>query len=150
MRHIPRKRFGQHFLADESIVGAIIAGIAPQPRDVMVEIGPGLGALTRPLAQKLNHLHVIEIDRELIARLQTEFPSARVTVHAGDALEFDFSALDAPLRVGRPINRLNLRPKLMVSPAGQAGSRMAEMADAYRRHSSASRRRRRRPAAVSA
>jgi len=99
MRHIPRKRFGQHFLADESIVGAIIAGIAPQPRDVMVEIGPGLGALTRPLAQKLNHLHVIEIDRELIARLQTEFPSARVTVHAGDALEFDFSALDAPLRV---------------------------------------------------
>jgi 16S rRNA (adenine1518-N6/adenine1519-N6)-dimethyltransferase len=99
MRHVPRKRFGQNFLTDDSIIAAIIAAIAPQPRDLLVEIGPGLGALTRPLARDLDHLHVIEIDRDIIAWLRNEFPAARVTVHEGDALEFDFSALGAPLRV---------------------------------------------------
>ena len=99
MRHVPRKRFGQNFLTDESVIAAIIAAIAPQPHDRMVEIGPGLGALTRPLARKLDRLHVIEIDRDIIAWLRTEFPAARVTVHEGDALEFDFTALGAPLRV---------------------------------------------------
>jgi len=99
MRHVPRKRFGQNFLTDDSIIAAIIAAIAPQPRDLLAEIGPGLGALTRPLAHDLDHLHVIEIDRDIIAWLRTEFPPARVTVHEGDALEFDFTALGAPLRV---------------------------------------------------
>jgi len=99
MRHVPRKRFGQNFLTDESVIAAIVAAIAPQPRDLAVEIGPGLGALTRPLAALLEHLHVIEIDRDIIARLQTGFPPARVTVHEGDALRFDFGALGAPLRV---------------------------------------------------
>jgi 16S rRNA (adenine1518-N6/adenine1519-N6)-dimethyltransferase len=99
MRHIPRKRFGQNFLTDESVIAAIIAAIAPRPRDLLAEIGPGLGALTRPLARDLDHLHVIEIDRDIIAWLRTEFPAARVTVHEGDALEFDFNALGAPLRV---------------------------------------------------
>ena len=99
MRHVPRKRFGQNFLTDESVISAIIAAIAPQPRDLLVEIGPGLGALTRPLARELDHLHVIEIDRDIIAWLRAEFPAARVTVHEGDALEFDFTALGAPLRV---------------------------------------------------
>jgi len=99
MRHVPRKRFGQNFLTDESVIAAIIAAIAPQPHDRMVEIGPGLGALTRPLARKLDRLHVIEIDRDIIAWLRTEFPAARVTVHEGDALEFDFMSLGAPLRV---------------------------------------------------
>lgn len=99
MRHVPRKRFGQNFLTDESVIAAIIAAIAPQPRDLMAEIGPGLGALTHPLAQQLDHLHVIEIDRDIIAWLRTAFPPTRVTVHEGDALEFDFSTLGAPLRV---------------------------------------------------
>jgi len=99
MRHVPRKRFGQNFLTDESVIAAIIDAIAPQPHDRMVEIGPGLGALTRPLARKLDRLHVIEIDRDIIAWLRTEFPAARVTVHEGDALEFDFMTLGAPLRV---------------------------------------------------
>lgn len=99
MRHIPRKRFGQHFLTDHSIIDAIVGAIAPQPGDSMVEIGPGLGALTRPLARKLDHLHVVEIDRDIVALLQTEFPAARVTVHEGDALEFDFGALGPRLRV---------------------------------------------------
>ena len=85
MRHVPRKRFGQNFLTDESVIAAIVAVIAPQPGDLMVEIGPGLGALTRPLAARLDRLHVIEIDRYIIARLRTEFPAARVIVHEGDA-----------------------------------------------------------------
>ena len=99
MRHIPRKRFGQNFLTDESVIAAIVAAIQPRPRDLMVEIGPGLGALTRPLAARLDHLHVIEIDRDIIARLQTAFPAGSVTVHEGDALKFDFGALGAGLRV---------------------------------------------------
>lgn len=99
MRHVPRKRFGQNFLTDDSVIAAIIAAIAPQPRDPVVEIGPGLGALTRPLAACLDHLHVIEIDRDIIARLRTEFPPDRVTVHEGDALQFDFGALGNRLRV---------------------------------------------------
>jgi len=99
MRHVPRKRFGQNFLTDESVIAAIVAAIAPQPRDLLVEIGPGLGALTRPLAAQLDHLHVIEIDRDIIARLRTEFPATRVTVHQGDALKFEFGALGSRLRV---------------------------------------------------
>jgi 16S rRNA (adenine1518-N6/adenine1519-N6)-dimethyltransferase len=99
VRHIPRKRFGQNFLMDESVIAAIVTVIAPQPPDLLVEIGPGLGALTRPLAAILDHLHVIEIDRDIIARLRTEFLPGRVTVHECDALQFDFSALGNRLRV---------------------------------------------------
>ena len=65
-----RKTFGQNFLVDEQIIADIISAIRPEPEDNMVEIGPGLGALTRPLLKKLNHLHVVEIDRDIIARLE--------------------------------------------------------------------------------
>jgi len=99
MRHVPRKRFGQHFLVDDSAIAAIVTAIAPQPDDRMAEIGPGLGALTAPLAARLAHLHVIEIDRDIAARLRAAYPAARVTVHAGDALHFDFAALGPRLRV---------------------------------------------------
>jgi 16S rRNA (adenine1518-N6/adenine1519-N6)-dimethyltransferase len=99
MIHHPRKRFGQNFLVDGSVVTAIIAAVAPRPRDSLVEIGPGLGALTRPLAERLDHLHIIEIDRDLVARLRAQFPPNRVTVHGGDALDFDFGALGPRLRV---------------------------------------------------
>ena len=99
MRHVPRKRFGQNFLIDESVIAAIVAAVAPRRGDLMVEIGPGLGALTRPLAAHLDHLHVIEIDRDIIARLRIAYPAARVAVHEGDALNFDFGALGASLRV---------------------------------------------------
>ena len=98
-RHIPRKRFGQHFLIDEAAIGAIVAAIAPRPDDLLAEIGPGLGALTAPLAACLAHLHVIEIDRDIAARLREAHPAARVTVHEGDALRFDFTALGPRLRV---------------------------------------------------
>ena len=70
MKHIARKRFGQHFLADGAIIDAIVAAIAPQPGDTMVEIGPGLAALTQPLVERLGHLTVIELDRDLAARLR--------------------------------------------------------------------------------
>ncbi|MGP1679693.1 MAG: 16S rRNA (adenine(1518)-N(6)/adenine(1519)-N(6))-dimethyltransferase RsmA [Burkholderiales bacterium] len=99
MKHIPRKRFGQHFLTDQTVIADIVAAIRPQADDVMVEIGPGLGALTAPLLALLPHLHVIEIDRDIIARLRLAYPPVRLSVHAGDALEFDFSALPAGLRV---------------------------------------------------
>jgi 16S rRNA (adenine1518-N6/adenine1519-N6)-dimethyltransferase len=99
MQHIARKRFGQNFLVDREIIDAIITAIAPQSSDRMVEIGPGLGALTRPLLERLKHLHVVEIDRDIAARLIGEFPASRLTVHVTDALSFDFSTLGENLRV---------------------------------------------------
>ena len=101
--HKAKKKFGQNFLVDERIIADIISAIRPEPDDNMVEIGPGLGALTRPLLKRLNRLHVVEIDRDIIARLQHDYPQddpqRRLIIHAGDALEFDFAALPAPLRI---------------------------------------------------
>lgn len=97
--HIARKRFGQNFLTDQSIIQAIVRAISPQPDDVMVEIGPGLGALTDPLLKTLAHLHVVEIDRDIVARLQHQYPPERLTIHACDALGFDFARLGQTFRV---------------------------------------------------
>jgi 16S rRNA (adenine1518-N6/adenine1519-N6)-dimethyltransferase len=97
--HTPRKRCSQNFRIDEATVGAIIDAIAPQSGDNMVEIGPGQGALTRPLSARVARLHVIEIDRDLAARLRQQHPPEHVVVHEGDALEFDFGALGPRLRV---------------------------------------------------
>jgi 16S rRNA (adenine1518-N6/adenine1519-N6)-dimethyltransferase len=99
MRHIPRKRFAQHFLVDEAVVADIVAAIGPQRQDRMVEIGPGFGALTRPLLARLDHLQVVEIDRDIVARLRADFPAERLTIHQGDALKFDFPGLGPSLRV---------------------------------------------------
>jgi 16S rRNA (adenine1518-N6/adenine1519-N6)-dimethyltransferase len=101
--HKAKKKFGQNFLVDQQIIADIVAAIRPVPDDNMVEIGPGLGALTRPLLKRLNHLHVVEIDRDIIARLEHDYPQVdadrKLTVHAGDALAFDFATLPAPLRI---------------------------------------------------
>lgn len=97
--HIPRRRFGQNFLTDPNIIDAIIAAIDPRPGDGMVEIGPGLGILTAPLLQKLDRLHVVEIDRDLAARLKGRFPAEKLVVHCGDVLDFDFLQLPSPFRV---------------------------------------------------
>lgn len=97
--HLPRRRFGQNFLVDQGIVAGIVSAIAPQAADNMVEIGPGLGALTNPLLQKLNHLHVVEIDRDLIARLKKTYLPERMSIHEGDALAFDFASLGSNLRL---------------------------------------------------
>jgi len=95
----PRKRFGQHFLTDRHYLERIVEAIAPRPGDAMVEIGPGTGLLTAELAARLDHLHVVEIDRDLARALRNRFDPARVTVHEADALEFELGALPAPLRV---------------------------------------------------
>ena len=98
--HRPRKRFGQHFLKDPGVVQAIVDEIAPAPNQVIVEIGPGAGAITRPLAGRAGHLHVIELDRDLATALQNEFrDAANVTVHEADALRFDFGTLGTDLRI---------------------------------------------------
>ena len=99
MPHRPRKRFSQNFLIDQSVIAEIVAAVAPRAADLMVEIGPGLGALTRPLSRAVSTLHVVEIDRDIVARLRDEFPCERLVVHEGDALEFDFVALGTPLRI---------------------------------------------------
>ena len=95
----PRKRFGQHFLTDRHYLARIVGAIAPDRGDAMVEIGPGTGLLTAEIAPRLAHLHVVEIDRDLARALRNRFPPEQVSVHEGDALEFDFAALPAPLRV---------------------------------------------------
>ncbi|CAH1387330.1 16S rRNA (adenine(1518)-N(6)/adenine(1519)-N(6))-dimethyltransferase RsmA [Candidatus Nitrotoga sp. M5] len=97
--HKARKRFGQNFLVDEHIIADIVRAIRPEATDIMVEIGPGLGALTRPLLQGLNQLHVVEIDRDIIAHLEKDYPQDKLTIHAGDALKFDLAQLPAPLRI---------------------------------------------------
>jgi 16S rRNA (adenine1518-N6/adenine1519-N6)-dimethyltransferase len=98
-----RKRFGQHFLHDPGVIRRIVAAIDPKPDERLVEIGPGLGALTRPLLQAAGRLEVIEIDRDVIPKLQARSAGAgELVVHSCDALEFDFRALaggGAPLRV---------------------------------------------------
>lgn len=92
-QHRARKRFGQNFLIDQQVIADIVNAVAPARSDRVVEIGPGLGALTDPLLQKLDHLHVVEIDRDIVARLQKRYLPERLTIHSGDALSFDFASL---------------------------------------------------------
>ena len=97
--HQARKRFGQNFLVDQAVVESIVRAIAPQPDDRMVEIGPGLSALTAPLLDRLERLSVIEIDRDLAQRLRDKFPAERLNIVEGDALEIDFSQFGEQLRI---------------------------------------------------
>ncbi len=98
--HRPRKRFGQHFLRDPAVIGAIIDAIAPGPDDVIVEIGPGLGAITEPLARRAGQLHCVELDRDLVAALRNRWSdSPAVTIHEADALAFDFGSIGNDLRI---------------------------------------------------
>ena len=90
MKHIARKRFGQHFLSDAGIIDAIVREIDPQPGQAMVEIGPGLAALTQPLVERLGKLTVIELDRDLAARLRAH---GRLAVIESDVLKVDFAQL---------------------------------------------------------
>ncbi len=94
MKHIARKRFGQHFLTDSAIIDGIVEAINPQPADPMVEIGPGLAALTQPLVERLGKLNVIELDRDLAVRLR-EHP--QLNVIESDVLRVDFTQLAASL-----------------------------------------------------
>ncbi len=96
MKHIARKRFGQNFLTDQLVLSDIIRTIDPQPDDAMVEIGPGLAAMTRLLLQSVKQMHVVELDRDLVTRLEKTFSPSKLIIHSADALQFDFSSIPVP------------------------------------------------------
>ena len=114
MKHIPRKRFGQNFLTDQSVLHDIISLIAPQADDAMVEIGPGLGAMTRLLLESLSRLHVVELDRDLVTRLAKTFKPERLTIHQGDALQFDFTQI--PVEPGKKLRVVGNLPYNISTP----------------------------------
>ncbi len=100
--HRPRKRFGQHFLHDSNIIAKLVRTIAPVSTDRLVEIGPGLGALTLPLLEAAGRLQVVELDRDVIPILKESCAAlGELTVHEADALKFDFRTLatDGPIRL---------------------------------------------------
>ena len=97
--HTARKRFGQNFLADPHYVKRIVDAVDPRQGENLVEIGPGLAALTGSLIERAGHISAIEIDRDLAARLRETFTPAQLTLHEADALTFDFASLGADLRV---------------------------------------------------
>ncbi len=111
MKHQPRKRFGQHFLADSAVVEAIVAAIDPRPGEALVEIGPGLAALTQPLVERCGRLTVIELDRDLAARLRKH---ASLEVIEADVLTVDFAALAAAR--GRPLRVVGNLPYNISTP----------------------------------
>ena len=91
--HKARKRFGQNFLQDTRIINDIVEAVRPQPDDVVIEIGPGLAAITEPLARNLKQLHVVEIDRDIIARLKRLPFASKLVIHEGDVLQLDFRTI---------------------------------------------------------
>lgn len=114
MKHIARKRFGQNFLTDQTVLDGIIDAIAPQKEDAMVEIGPGLAAMTGLLLESLDHLHAVELDHDLVARLRKRFDPRRLQVYAADALKFDFTSI--PLPPGRKLRVVGNLPYNISSP----------------------------------
>lgn len=99
-KHRARKRFGQHFLVDPGVIDGIIRAVHPTKDDVVVEIGPGQGAITDALAENSGHLHAVELDRDLVRRLRAKYDgNPNVTVHEADALKFDFGSLGDELRI---------------------------------------------------
>lgn len=99
IRHKARQRFGQNFLTDQAVIEQIVRAIDPKPGDTMVEIGPGLSALTQPLLARVDHLTAVEIDRDLAAQLRQQHDAKRLTVIEGDALDIDFAQFGANLRL---------------------------------------------------
>jgi len=112
LKHQARKRFGQNFLQDDSVITRIVAAMKPARDDVVVEVGPGLAALTLPLLEQLDSLTVVEIDRDLIARLH-ERKLANLIIHEGDVLNLDWQAMargralrvvgNLPYNIGTPL-----------------------------------------------
>src|ERR1700712_4414655 len=99
MKHFARKRFGQHFLTDKHVIGAIVDAIDPREGEALVEIGPGLGAMTDPIVERCGHLTVIELDRDLAERLRKR---ADLTVVESDVLKVDFAELAASMAEASP------------------------------------------------
>jgi 16S rRNA (adenine1518-N6/adenine1519-N6)-dimethyltransferase len=122
--HFARKRFGQNFLTDQSVIERIVHGFGPVPGQNVVEIGPGLGALTTHLLPALGHLQVVELDRDLAARLPVTLAGkGELTIHEGDALKFDFSTLATGPGSLRVIGNLpyNISTPLIFHLLSQAG-----------------------------
>ena len=97
--HQARKRFGQNFLADRHYIRRIVDAVDPKPADNIVEIGPGLAALTGDLIARAGHISAVEIDRDLAMRLRESFSPSQLTLHEADVLDFDFAQLGPRLRV---------------------------------------------------
>lgn len=114
MKHIARKRFGQNFLTDQVILSQIIRAINPQAGQAMVEIGPGLAAMTELIVQYTQPLHVVEIDRDLVTRLRKRFSEQQLQIHQGDALAFDFASL--PRAEGQKLRIVGNLPYNISSP----------------------------------
>jgi 16S rRNA (adenine1518-N6/adenine1519-N6)-dimethyltransferase len=114
MKHIARKRFGQNFLHDQHVLGSITDSINPREGDAMVEIGPGLAAMTDQLLRSLKHMHVVELDRDLVARLEKRYPPERLTIHSCDALKFDFGSI--PVADGQKLRVVGNLPYNISSP----------------------------------
>lgn len=113
--HLARKRFGQNFLNDQFVIDSIVSAINPQKGQAMVEIGPGLGALTEPVGERLDKLTVIELDRDLAARLQTHpFLAPKLTIYQQDAMTMNFSELSATL--GQPLRVFGNLPYNISTP----------------------------------
>jgi 16S rRNA (adenine1518-N6/adenine1519-N6)-dimethyltransferase len=98
-RHVARRRFGQNFLVDPHYIARIVDAVAPAPGDNLVEIGPGLAALTGALVARAGHITAIEIDRDLCARLRADYPAEKLALVEADALAFDFAVLGERLRI---------------------------------------------------
>ena len=124
MKHLARKRFGQHFLTDRAILDAIVDAIDPKPGEAVVEIGPGLGAMTDPLVARCGRMTVIELDRDLAARLQRR---SELEVIESDVLRVDFAALAGrhgqKLRVVRPGCGINNSADVTIAASAHTMSR---------------------------
>jgi 16S rRNA (adenine1518-N6/adenine1519-N6)-dimethyltransferase len=113
MKHQPRKRFGQNFLHDPQVIDRIIACIAPQASDLLVEIGPGRAALTRPLLESGAELHLLELDRDLVSKLQKQFSDKpNIIIHSCDALKANLPAITA----NRPFRLIGNLPYNISTP----------------------------------
>jgi 16S rRNA (adenine1518-N6/adenine1519-N6)-dimethyltransferase len=121
-RHIPRKRFGQHFLIDEHIIQQIIRAIAPQSSDHLLEIGPGPGILTQHLVDRVKQLDLVEIDHDLVKALATKYTQDHVHIHSQDVLQFDVSSIVNPSQKIRVVGNLpyNISTPLMFHLLKQA------------------------------
>lgn len=105
--HQARKRFGQNFLIDDNVIERIVRAIGPAKGDNLVEIGPGQGAITGLLLERCSTVHVVELDRDLIPRLEAKFAAyPQLHIHSADALKFDFAALGSPQRPLRVVGNL--------------------------------------------
>lgn len=116
MTHLPRKRFGQHFLCDQAVIERIVACIAPHPREHLIEIGPGQGALTLPLLKRLRYLEAIELDRDLITELEVRTRHAgELKLYSADAMAFDYASIKTDDRMLRVVGNLpyNISTPLM-------------------------------------